>query len=205
MASWAVEVGRWRGVPIKVHAALPLGLFLFSGFRFDPLGWACMLGIVLLHELGHAWVVRLVGGRATEVMLHGFGGWCAWRGDVTKLGRAAIACGGIAAQLVLMIIVLVIDAAGLWPQDDVWFRVFWSATYSNAYLVALNLLPIAPLDGAEAWAFPSLLGRRARLRLTTHRNVVGDVPLDHEPETTAQARDLAAQLLADARRDEGAE
>jgi Zn-dependent protease len=205
MASWALTVAKWRGVPIKVHAALPLGLFAFSGFRFDPVGWACMLGIVLLHELGHAWVVRLVGGRATEVMLHGFGGWCAWRGDVTKLGRAAIACGGIAAQLVLMLIVLGVDAAGFWPQDDVSFRIFWSATYSNAYLVAFNLLPIAPLDGAEAWAFPALLGRRARLRLTTHQNVEAHVAPDDEPETSAQARDLAAQLLADARKDEGDE
>ena len=119
--------------------------------------------------------------------------------------RVGSAWGGLERQLTLMIVVLVIVAAGFWTEDDVWLRVFWSATYSNAYLVALNLLPIAPLDGAEAWAFPSLLGRRARLRLTSHRNVVGDVPLDHEPETTAQARDLAAQLLADARRDESAE
>lgn len=205
MASWSVTVAKWKGVPIKVHAGLPFGLFVFSGFRFDPLDWACMLGIVLLHELGHAGVVRLAGGRATEVMLHGFGGWCAWRGDVTKLGRAAIACGGIAAQLMLLVLVLAIDAAGQWPQTNTWLNIFWSATYSNAYLIALNLLPIAPLDGAEAWAFPYLLGRRARERLTTHRNVVKEVPLDHEPETTAQARDLAAQLLADARKDEGGE
>lgn len=201
MASWAVTVARWKNVPIKVHAALPLGLFLFSGFRFAPLEWACVLGLILVHELGHAWVVRLVGGSATEVMIHGFGGWCAWRGDVTKLGRAAIACGGVAAQLVLLLIVLAVKAAGLWHWSRTSSVVYWALTSSNAYLIAFNLIPIAPLDGAEAWAFPSLLGMRARRALTTHRDVEHEVVHDPDPEPTDEARALVSRLLSDARKD----
>ena len=201
MASWALTVARWKNVPIKVHAALPLGLFVFSGFHFAPVSWACMLGIVLLHELGHAWVVRLVGGQATEVMIHGLGGWCAWRGDVTKLGRAAIACGGVGAQLVLLIIALALEAAGVWPDSENGDIVYWAFTSSNAYMIAFNLIPIAPLDGTEAWAFPSLLGQLARRKLTTHSNVAHEVAHADEPETTDQARDIAAQLLANARKD----
>lgn len=110
MGNWAWKVGSWRGVPIRIHASTPIGLYAFSGFRFIPEWWACTLALVLLHELGHALAVRLVGGKATEVMLTGFGGHCGWVGEVSPLGRAAIACGGVAAQLALLGLALTLAA-----------------------------------------------------------------------------------------------
>lgn len=205
MANWSLKVGHWRGVPIRVHASTPVGLYVFSGFRFDPVWWACALGLVLLHELGHALVVRMVGGRATEVMLTGFGGHCAWTGEVSPLGRAAIACGGVAAQLVLLIMALVANGLGLVPASGVANTVLWAATMSNAWLIGINLLPISPLDGAEAWAFPYRLGQVARRKLTTHRNVVrldGDPMETGEAGAKEQAKNLAAQLLENARKEE---
>jgi Zn-dependent protease len=203
MASWAITVGHWRRVPIKLHATLPLGLFFFSGFRFAPAEWGCTLALILIHELGHAWVVRAVGGRSTEVMIHGFGGWCVWIGEVSPLGRAAIACGGVAAQLVLLIATLITGALGVWPEGNAATIVFWALTISNAWMIGFNLLPFRPLDGAEAWAFPYLLGKAARRRLTVHRNVAkvdGDFVATGEGGVKDQARDLAAQLLAEARK-----
>lgn len=203
MSKWALQVGKWKGVPIRVHASTLLGLFVFSGFRFLPEWWACTLALVLIHELGHAAVVRFVGGQATEVMLTGFGGHCAWRGDVTPLGRAAIACGGVAAQLVLLGVVLSLDALGLWPEGPAAAVVLGAATISNAWLIGINLLPIRPLDGAEAWSFPYLLGQLSRVRLSTHRNVMHRVG-DRVPIAGAgareQAKNLAAQLLENARK-----
>lgn len=203
MASWALTVGHWGRVPIKLHASLPVGLFVFSGFRFAPIEWSITIALILLHELGHAWVVRRVGGQATEVVVHGFGGWCGWQGDVSPLGRAAIACGGVAAQLVLLLLTLLADAAGVWPAGPIAALVFWGFTMRNAWLIGFNLLPFRPLDGAEAWAFPWLLGKAARRRLTVHRNVVqpdGDFVAPGEGGVKAQAENIAAQLLADARK-----
>lgn len=205
MASWAVTVGHWRRVPIRLHASVPLGLYVLSGFQFNPLWWLCTLVLILLHELGHAFVVQLVGGRATEVMLTGFGGHCAWVGDVTPLGRAAIACGGLAAQLVLMLIALAVWGLGHWPEGEVANVVLYSATLRNAYLFAFNALPLSPLDGAEGWQFPYLLGQRLRTRLGTYRNVMhaeGDFIAPGQGGADAQAKAMAAQLLADARREE---
>lgn len=204
MATWALTVGHWKKVPIRVHASTPVGLYVFSGFSFDPTWWACVLGLILLHELGHAWVVRRVGGKAIEVMLTGFGGHCAWVGDVTPLGRAAIACGGVAAQLVLLLVAMVTDALGLWPQGFAQV-ILGAATVRNASLIAFNLLPIRPLDGAEAWRFPYLLGVRARRALTVHRNVTrtdGDFVSVGGSGAKEQAAKLAAQLLEDARKEE---
>jgi stage IV sporulation protein FB len=197
---WSVKIGRWRGVPIHVHANTVLGLYVFSGFRFLPEWWACTLALVLLHELGHAWVVHLVGGRATEVMLTGFGGYCRWEGDVSPLGRAAIACGGVAAQLILLSIALTVDALGFVPEGRVAATVLGVATFSNAWLIGINLIPIAPLDGAEAWAFPYRLGQLVRRKLTTHRNVLRAAPAGAQE----QAKNLAAQLLEDARKGDDA-
>lgn len=203
MASWSVKIGQWRNVPIRLHASVPIGFFVFSGFRVLPVWWTCLLVLILLHELGHAVVVRLAGGRATEVMLTGFGGHCAWRGEVSPLGRAAIACGGVAAQLILLIIALLLRAFDLIPGGEVAGTVFAAATMSNAWIIGFNLLPISPLDGAEAWLFPYRLGHLARLRLTTHRNVMhvdGDFVAAGEGGAREQAKNLAAQLLADARK-----
>ncbi|MBL8910570.1 MAG: hypothetical protein JNM17_07680 [Archangium sp.] len=207
MASWALTVGHWKRVPIKLHATLPLGLFAFSGFRFAPVQWLCTIVLIGVHELGHAWVVKRCGGQATEVVIHGFGGWCAWLGDVSPLGRAAIACGGVMAQLILLIIVLIADAIGVWPTGPEARTVFWSLTMSNAWMIGFNLLPFRPLDGAEAWQFPYLLGKSVRRSLTVHRNVV---KADNDFVDTsvgdggvkAQAENIAAQLLADARKPE---
>ena len=197
MANWSAKVGSWRGVPIKVHASTLLGLYVFSGFRFDPVWWLCTLALVLLHELGHAVVVRLAGGRATEVMLTGFGGHCAWQGDVSALGRAAIACGGVGAQLLLLFAALALDGLGLVPVDRISQTVLWATTTSNAWLIALNLLPISPLDGAEAWAFPYLLGQRARRGVTRGARLPTAGKGARE-----QAKSLATQLLETARKEE---
>lgn len=206
MASkWALKVGQWRGVPIHAHANTLLGLYVLSGFRFDPVWWSCTLAIILLHELGHALVVKWAGGRATQVMIHGFGGYCAWVGEVSPLGRAAIACGGVAAQLVLLGVALTLDALGLVPPGPTAATVFAAATMSNAWMIGLNLVPIAPLDGAEAWAFPYRLGQLARLRLSTYRNVMarhGDLVPVVNASVKEQAKSLAAQLLENARKGE---
>lgn len=191
MSRWALKVGSWKNVPIYVHASTPIGLLIYAGV--SPSAWAAFVGVILLHELGHAAVVRAVGGRATEVMIHGFGGYCRWLGDVTPLGRAAIACGGVAAQLVLLFAALAFEKLGVVPWDfrvsDFWYRL----TTGNALLIALNLLPISPLDGAEAWRFPLLLGERVRARVSGKKQAAG-VASDEA------AKALASRLLDDARR-----
>ncbi|MGV3623030.1 MAG: metalloprotease [Archangium sp.] len=190
MSRWALKVGNWKGVPIFVHATTPIGLLIYAGV--SPSAWAAFAGVILLHELGHAAVVRAVGGRATEVMIHGFGGYCRWVGDVTPLGRAAIACGGVAAQLVLLFIALGLEKSGVVPWEmrlsEFWYRL----TTGNAIIIALNLLPIAPLDGAEAWRFPLLLGERVRRAVTRERT--------RGPVSDEAAKALASRLLDDARR-----
>src|SRR3954469_24579295 len=95
-------IGHWRKVPIRVHWTMPFGALLLSRFRFAPVVWAAFFVLVLIHEIGHAFVVQRVRATAIAVEVHAFGGLCRWQGDVTPLARAAIAWGGVWAQMVAL-------------------------------------------------------------------------------------------------------
>jgi membrane-associated protease RseP (regulator of RpoE activity) len=147
-------LGHLRGVPIRAHLTLPLGLWLFSGLEWDAASWAGLLLIVLVHELGHAWAVRGCGAHVVTVNLLPTGGECAWVGQVTPLQRSAIASGGVAAQGVLALGAWLLLSALGWPVDAAsrgGLHLFLQVlVFHNLLLAAFNLIPIAPLDGFEA-------------------------------------------------------
>ncbi len=159
---WLV-IGRWRGVPLRVHWSTPLGAFFFSGFRFAPGFWLGFVLLILLHELGHAWVVRRVKARAIRIDVMPIGGLCCWDGQVTKLQRACIAWGGVWAQMagfaVAWIALVFAD-----PPTRMAAELAAVFTYTNVWMMAINLLPVRPLDGAEAWKLVPLLRERWKKR-----------------------------------------
>ena len=157
-----LNLGRIAQVPIRLHWTALVGAFVFTGFGYDPIAWACFFGLVIVHELGHAITVKAAGGRATLIELTGYGGLCHWRGDVTPIGRAAIAWGGVWAQLILLAGAEAYLSVFGMPFSHVALSIFTTLTDSNAWLIAVNLVPIAPLDGAEAWRLPILVGRSLR-------------------------------------------
>src|SRR5205823_2630071 len=111
--------------------------------------WCSFFALVLFHELGHAFVVQRVHARATSVEVHAFGGLCRWRGEVTPLARAAIAWGGIWAQMIVLAV------TGLWAmlagpaRSDAEWQVRAVFLGSNLWMIAFNLLPIPPQVRAE--------------------------------------------------------
>lgn len=160
--SWTVA--RPFGVPIRLHWSIPVCALLAGGFRFAPGAWLAYLLLILIHEAGHAYVVRRVGARALALDVLGFGGLCWWEGSVTPIQRACIAWGGVWAQMV----VLAIAGAGVlvlgMPSHPFAAQMVEVALWSNLWLIGLNLLPIPPLDGKEAWSLFPLLRRRFALR-----------------------------------------
>jgi hypothetical protein len=98
--SWTVA--RPFGVPIRLHWSIPVCALLAGGLRVAPGAWLAYLLLVLIHEAGHAFVVRRVGARALALDVLGFGGLCWWEGSVTPIQRACIAWGGVWAQMVVL-------------------------------------------------------------------------------------------------------
>ncbi len=142
---------RLRGAPVRLHWTIPVVGFLFSGFRFDPGFILGFVLLVMLHELGHALLVWRTGHRVTGIEVTGLGGLCHWSGNATPFESSLIAWGGVLMQGALYAAVwIALRFAGPPPSAFVWslLTVFLGA---NLWLITLNLIPLPPLDGAEAW------------------------------------------------------
>jgi Zn-dependent protease len=167
MAAFArgyLRIGAWRGAPVLLHWSIVLGALFFGGFRFEPAFWAAFFGLILLHELGHAFFVRRFGQRLISVEVHGLGGLCTWSGRVSPVQRAVIAWGGVVAQSLVLVGAALFLATHGPPETLAGRQVLAVATWTNVFMIALNLIPVRPLDGAEAWPLIPLLWNRRRLR-----------------------------------------
>ena len=99
-----LTLGRWRGAPVRAHWSLPLGALVFGQGRFVPGFWLGFFLLVLIHELGHAALVKRYGHRVVSIDIHALGGACRWSGEATAVDRARIAWGGVLAQGVALAI-----------------------------------------------------------------------------------------------------
>lgn len=158
-----LTLGRWRGAPIRVF---PIGIvlvaLLLGRFRFSPGVWLAVPLLVLVHELGHAAMVAYYRKKLHSIEVSGFGGVCRWSGEATAMQRAMIAWGGVCGQAALYLATtLAVWALGA-PGGAFGQQVVHTFTESNLWIGVLNLIPIPPLDGVEAWKLPALLQRRYR-------------------------------------------
>jgi Zn-dependent protease len=162
-----LTIGRWGGVPIQLHWTLPIGLLLFAGFV--PGACVGFILLILLHECGHALLVRRCGLRVGNIAIYGFGGECQYFGQPSPIERSIIAWGGVLAQLCALI--AADQTLHHFGQPRARFiRSFINIFEgSNALLIVINLLPIAQLDGREAWLLFPRLWRRLRGRRVTVR------------------------------------
>ena len=145
---------RYGGAPIRVHWTVAFLVLFFGGWR--PGAWVGIVFLVLMHELGHAAIVRAVRAQVTEVMVYGFGGYCGWRGHVGPRGRALIAWGGVFAQAIVLVIAWSVRSA-MPVQGPFMAALLYALIEANISLIVINLIPIPPLDGASAWPLVPIL------------------------------------------------
>ena len=150
------------GVPVYLHLTLPIGLALASWFKFRPVIWLVFLIIVLVHEAGHAVLLRRYRLPVLHVVLHGFGGECETTDWMTPWQSAVVAWGGVLAQGVLFALTSLCVSLGLWPSGALAFDLYVTLTSTNLLVAVFNLLPLGPLDGREAWRLPWLVVLRAK-------------------------------------------
>jgi stage IV sporulation protein FB len=151
------------GVPIYFHITLPLGLLIVSRLQWAPGAWLGFVIVVLAHELGHAFLLRRFGLRVVEILLHGFGGECRTNFEITSWQSAIVAWGGILAQLALFAAMAACTSLGVWSEQFLRSGLYDTLTSFNLIIAAINLLPVHPLDGREAWRLPYLVALRLRL------------------------------------------
>jgi Zn-dependent protease len=173
-------VGRVLGIPIHLNPSMfllaALVTFVYGDFVRTQLGLpaaagyavgfgfvVCLLGSVLLHELGHALTARRYGIGVRGITLELLGGWTEMDRDaptprvdalVSLAGPAvSLALGGAAAALSVAL-----------PDRTVVGQIVFQLAASNLIVAVFNVLPGLPLDGGRAlraavWA---LIGDRNR-------------------------------------------
>ena len=185
----ALEIARPGGVALRLHWSLPVGLAVLGGLPFQPARWALGLGVLFAHVLGHAVAVTLAGAKPSALTLSGLGGTAEWRGGLSPLARAAIAASGVGVQLLALAVLA-------------WQRVGLIDLRVLEVVIALNLLPISPFDGADAWRLSLLLGRRVR------DGRAAEVPIDRADEAfdagerSEEVSALVTSMLEQAKREE---
>lgn len=158
---------RLAGFPLTVR---PSVLLLIAAFgwsavvRDQPL-WllAChvsvLLASVLVHELGHAYALRIVGVEGQAITIHGLGGQVEWDGTAHPLTNAQqlfVSLAGPASGLMVGVLAL---AAVPFAADTLVLGVLGQTVVINLVLSLGNLLPAIPLDGG--WALLALLNTLA--------------------------------------------
>jgi len=167
----------WRfnlfGFPVAVHWTFWLvAVLLGAGFvgdssqtRFVLLVWVAVVFLsIMVHELGHAFMMRKQGDRSVHIVLHSMGGYAqgtAWR---SRTEQILVSAAGPAAQAALGAVAWMLLKLGLVPisfypvvalQLLIWVSFVWAI---------FNLLPIIPMDGGRI--MEAIMGARsARLPL----------------------------------------
>jgi len=159
-------VGRVLGIPIHLNASMILLAVLvtivYGGYVESelgiapPLGYAigfgfvvCLVGSVLLHELGHALTARRFGIGVRGITLELLGGWTEMDRDApSPRVDALVSLAGPAVSLVLGGVGTL--AALALPDRTVLDQIAFQLAVSNILVAFFNVLPGLPLDGGRA-------------------------------------------------------
>jgi len=170
----SLPLGRWFGIRVGVHSSLilfiiftmALGPSSMEHFRFADAATAMgiLFGIVVLHEFGHCFAARAVGGGSDEIILSPIGGLAMVQAPHRPGAHFITAGAGPGVNVAICLV----TGLALWhmtggmaplnpfhPAPPIAFFLT-SATYylwwvfSISYILLLfNLLPVFPLDGGR--------------------------------------------------------
>lgn len=168
--------------PVRLHWSLVLGALLFCALTPRPLLFLGYLSVLLAHVAGHAFAVLGTRLAVTGVMIHGLGGELMGEGEVKPLRRSVIAFAGVLGQLALC-------SAAIVLRDHLPDDLAEAFIRRNGIMMLLNLVPMRPLDGAQAWRIFPRLAAWSRAQRLRGPIVVREVPVSREVK-----KDVAALL-----------
>ena len=130
------------------------------------------VSLLLVHELGHAVTAKANGLRVFSLQAFWLHGACTYEPGRGPISDVAVAWGGVTAQFLLFLAALGLAKANALAVGAIPLVVqplFFIWVPINLLMIFLNLLPIPPLDGANAWRALPLLWRRVLTRKPVSR------------------------------------
>jgi len=173
--SWSAGVGRWMGIPVRIHVTLLLFIALLFAIQSNYtdrniMGTAivtsfCLLFCVVVHELAHVFALTNLGGLVNNIVLAPWGGNSDLSLPENTRGQLAVHLAGPFFNGCLFLLgatlLLQTDYSTLReltnPFDPIAFEMDMMqvslmkiATWINFQLMLINLIPCFPFDGAGA-------------------------------------------------------
>ena len=211
--SWSLPVCRVAGIAVRIHVIFVIYIVIRlaragvaphvedvapAGVGRVALMLACLFGIVLLHEFGHCFACRRVGGEADEILMWPLGGLASCLPPRRWAAHLVTAAGGPAVNVAIFIVLAPILGlvTGVWlgvaipnPLGSIGYGVldrepWWLLTLITIQdvsflLLLFNLLPIFPLDGGricQAALWPRF-GYVRSMRLAVYAGYFGAIAL----------------------------
>ena len=136
------------GFDLDVQWLFPAVVLMLSIGSDGPMQFtifaAAVVIVILIHELGHAFMAKRLGGEDIRILLHSLGGLTQFDAPFSRRRNALVAISGPVTGFGLAAVVALLGAVS--PE----FRA--TPLYSNLLFItfgwsAMNVLPILPLDG----------------------------------------------------------
>src|SRR5437899_4490172 len=127
--SWALRVFTAYGIPVKVHLfffIFTIGMFLRQVTPKDnPIWWVdvflfiivILFGIILVHEFGHCFAVRSVGGEARDILIWPLGGLATLEVPYNPRALFITTAGGPGVNVLICLLCTAgLATGGFWPS-----------------------------------------------------------------------------------------
>lgn len=161
MRSGSFHLFRFKGIDVFLHWSWFLVAVFeiqgrtrnYSSITWNIAEYLALFAIVTLHEFGHAFACRQVGGQANRIVLWPLGG-VAYVDPPQRPGATlwSIAAGPLVNVVLLPIlfvaVVMTRSMGDLGTASDV-YRLLRAVLYIDAGLLIFNILPVYPLDGGQ--------------------------------------------------------
>jgi stage IV sporulation protein FB len=151
------EILRIRGVPVYLHwSVLLIAVLILVNVIHHPagslLGLAAYISVLLIHESGHLIAAQRMRCEVLSIQLYPIFGITKFETPWSKFDHCLIAWGGVIAQAVVALPTVGWVILFGYTRFEPINAVLALLGFFSLGVAAVNLLPIAPLDGAIAWA-----------------------------------------------------
>lgn len=172
----SLSIGTYFGIRVRIHATFFwfIAITLLAGagqsglyvMRYRAISMGALFVIVLLHEFGHCFASRWVGGTPDDILMHPLGGLASANPPHRWGANLITVIGGPAVNVLICIVAaaLIYFVGGFWPDlnpfNPIPPRTLWATSvtvyawwifYMSYYLFLFNMLPVYPFDGAQTF------------------------------------------------------